>query len=147
MNEFELIARHFDRGPPRRADLGIGDDGALIPPLTQARAVVCDMLVAGRHFFPDVSPASLGHKALAVNLSDLAAMGAKPESFVLALALPQVDDLWLEEFTRGLFALAERFDCELIGGDTTRGPLTIAITALGIAGCRQRPASRPRRAR
>lgn len=131
MNEFELIARYFDRGPPRRALLGIGDDGAMIGPSRVARTVVCDLLVAGRHFFPDVAPDSLGHKALAVNLSDLAAMGARPEAFLLGLAIEQVDEAWLDGFSRGLFALADRFDCELIGGDTTRGPLTISITAIG----------------
>lgn len=89
------------------------------------------MLVEGRHFFPDVDPYALGHKALAVNLSDLAAMGAKPHAFTLALALPRADETWLEAFSDGLFALAERHDCALVGGDTTSGPLNICITVFG----------------
>ena len=89
------------------------------------------MLVAGRHFFYDVDPEALGLKSLAVNLSDLAAMGAAPRAFTLALALPAVDEAWLAAFSRGLFECADRYDCELIGGDTTRGPLTISITVLG----------------
>ena len=89
------------------------------------------MLVSGRHFFPDVAPAALGHKALAVNLSDLAAMGARPLGFTLALALPEVDDAWLGELARGLFALADAHACPLVGGDTTRGPLNLCITVFG----------------
>ena len=130
--EFELIARYFDRGPTRRAVLGIGDDAALLAPLPgEERVVATDMLVAGRHFLADVDPETLGHKALAVNLSDLAAMGANPEAFTLAIALPEVDPDWLEAFSRGLFALADEADCELVGGDTTRGPLTLSITVIG----------------
>lgn len=131
MTEFDLIERFFNREPARHAELGIGDDGALLGATATGRAVVCDTLVAGRHFFEDVAPSSLGHKALAVNLSDLAAMGAKPESFLLALTLPTLNESWLDAFSSGLFTLARRFDCELIGGDTTRGPLTITITAIG----------------
>jgi thiamine-monophosphate kinase len=135
MGEFELIARFFERGPARRAELGIGDDCALLAPAgapAQATmAISTDMLVAGRHFFEDVSPRALGHKALAVNLSDLAAMGADPRAFVLALALPSADEAWLGEFAQGLFALADRTGCELIGGDTTRGPLNVCITVFG----------------
>ena len=89
------------------------------------------MLVEGRHFFADVDPYALGHKALAVNLSDLAAMGAQPHAFTLALALPRADEAWLAAFSDGLFALAERYDCELIGGDTTSGPLNLCITVFG----------------
>jgi thiamine-monophosphate kinase len=131
LGEFELIARYFKR-PARRAALGIGDDCALLQarPGTQL-AISSDMLVAGQHFFPDVDPALLGHKALAVNLSDLAACGARPLAFTLALALPQADEAWLAAFARGLFALADAHDCELIGGDTTRGPLNICITVMG----------------
>ena len=94
-------------------------------------AVSSDMLVEGRHFFADVDPESLGHKALAVNLSDLAACGAEPLAFTLALALPSADDAWLAAFARGLFALADAHGCELVGGDTTRGPLNICITVFG----------------
>jgi thiamine-monophosphate kinase len=131
MGEFELIARHFTR-KSRRALLGVGDDCALLQPRPGTQlAVSSDMLVAGRHFFDDVDPHSLGHKALAVNLSDLAACGARPLAFTLALALPSVDDAWLSRFSAGLLALADAHDCELIGGDTTRGPLNICITVLG----------------
>jgi thiamine-monophosphate kinase len=133
MGEFELIRRWFVRASgPRRAVLGIGDDCALIGPTPgETLAVSTDMLVEGRHFFPDVAPAALGHKALAVNLSDLAAMGARPLGFTLALALPSVDDTWLDGFAAGLFALADAHDCELVGGDTTRGPLNVCITVFG----------------
>ncbi len=135
MTEFELIARYFDR-PVRGARpgirMGIGDDCALLAPRAGYElAVSTDMLVAGRHFFSDVDPAALGWKALAVNLSDLAAMGAEPRAFTLALALPDADEEWLSGFARGLFECADRFDCELVGGDTTRGPLAICITIFG----------------
>ena len=133
LGEFELIRTFFERSAgPRRALLGIGDDCALIRPGTgQSIAISTDMLVEGRHFFADVDPAALGHKALAVNLSDLAAMGARPLGFTLAMALPQVDERWLTAFSSGLFALADAHDCELIGGDTTRGPLNLCITVVG----------------
>ena len=133
MGEFELIARFFDRGPARNAELGIGDDCAILraPAPGTTLAVATDMLVAGRHFLPGADPASIGHKALAVNLSDLAAMGARPLSFTLALALPEADARWLEGFASGMFALADLHDCELIGGDTTRGPLNVCVTVLG----------------
>lgn len=131
MTEFELIARYFDR-PVRRARLGIGDDCALLAPRAgHELAVSTDMLVAGRHFFADVDPAALGWKSLAVNLSDLAAMGAQPLAFTLAIALPAVDEPWLDGFARGLFECADRYACELIGGDTTRGPLNICIAIFG----------------
>ena len=131
MGEFELIARHFTR-KSKRALLGVGDDCALLQPRPGTQlAVSSDMLVAGRHFFDDVDPCSLGHKALAVNLSDLAACGAKPLAFTLALALPSVDDAWLSRFSLGMLTLAQAHDCELIGGDTTRGPLNICITVMG----------------
>ena len=131
MGEFDLIARYFKR-PVRHAALGIGDDCALLQraPGTQL-AISCDMLVQGRHFFADVDPHSLGHKALAVNLSDLAACGAKPLAFTLALALPEANPSWLAAFAQGLFELADTHDCELIGGDTTAGPLNICITVFG----------------
>ena len=131
MGEFDLIERFFKR-PARRAVLGIGDDCALLQtPAGSHMAISTDMLVQGRHFFPDVDPRTLGHKALAVNLSDLAACGAEPMGFTLALALPQIDEGWLAAFAQGLFTLADSHDCELIGGDTTRGPLNICITVFG----------------
>ena len=131
--EFELIARYFTRPVPK-AVLGVGDDCALLQTAPGMQlAISTDMLVAGRHFFADVDPFLLGHKCLAVNLSDLAACGARPLAFSLALALPlpQAEDAWLEPFAKGLFALADAHECELIGGDTTRGPLTICITVYG----------------
>ena len=134
MGEFELIRRFFQRQRPPRADvpLGIGDDCALLLPAPgQVLAVSTDMLVEGRHFLSTVDPAALGHKALAVNLSDLAAMGATPLGFTLALALPQADEGWLAGFARGLFELADAHGCELVGGDTTRGPLNLCLTVMG----------------
>ncbi len=131
IGEFELIARWFNR-PVRRAALGGGDDCALIVPTAgQQIAISCDMLVEGRHFLSTVPPERLGHKALGVNLSDLAACGAQPLAFTLALALPRVDESWLEGFSRGLYALADAHRVELIGGDTTAGPLNICITVFG----------------
>ncbi|MCZ8294776.1 MAG: thiamine-phosphate kinase [Hylemonella sp.] len=135
MGEFDLIARYFQR--PQRpytgaVRLGVGDDCALLQPAPGTQlAISSDMLVEGRHFFADVDPATLGHKALAVNLSDLAACGARPLAFTLALSLPQADEAWLAAFACGLFALADAHDCQLIGGDTTRGPLNICITIFG----------------
>jgi thiamine-monophosphate kinase len=131
--EFELIRRFFQRTDRiGRAPLGIGDDCALLVPAPgEVLAISTDMLVAGRHFFADVDPAALGHKALAVNLSDLAAIGARPLGFTLALALPSVDQRWLGAFAEGLFALADEHGCELIGGDTTGGPLNVCITVFG----------------
>lgn len=140
MGEFELIARYFTRPTPR-AVLGVGDDCALLQPGPGMQlAVSTDMLVAGRHFFADVDPRTLGHKALAVNLSDLAACGARPLAFTLALALPTADAAWLEPFAHGLLALADAHGCELVGGDTTQGPLTVCITVFGEV-----PAAAPRR--
>jgi thiamine-monophosphate kinase len=131
MGEFDLIARYFKR-PARQAVLGVGDDCALLAPAPGMHiAISSDMLVEGRHFFADVDPEALGHKALAVNLSDLAACGAKPLAFTLALALPRVDEAWLAGFSWGLLALADAHGCELIGGDTTAGPLNICITVFG----------------
>ncbi|PKO42470.1 MAG: thiamine-phosphate kinase [Betaproteobacteria bacterium HGW-Betaproteobacteria-3] len=137
MGEFELIQRYFARGPApgqRTAGvtLGVGDDCALLQPAPGMQlAVSCDMLVEGRHFLSTVDPARLGHKALAVNLSDLAACGARPLAFTLALSMPEVHTAWLEGFSRGLFALADAHGCELVGGDTTRGPLNLCITVFG----------------
>lgn len=134
MGEFELIRRYFQRqGATNPAvALGIGDDCALlqVTPGMQL-AISSDMLVEGRHFFAEVDPEALGHKALAVNLSDLAACGARPLAFTLALSLPQADESWLAGFARGLFALADTHGCSLMGGDTTRGPLNLCITVFG----------------
>ncbi len=131
MGEFDLIARFFKR-PARHAVLGVGDDCALLQPAPGTQlAISCDMLVQGRHFFADTDPRKLGHKALAVNLSDLAACGARPLAFTLALALPAIDEPWLAAFAQGLFALADAHDCELVGGDTTAGPLNVCITVFG----------------
>ncbi|ARU04044.1 thiamine-phosphate kinase [Comamonas serinivorans] len=138
MGEFDLIDRFFRQPAAARlaghaqVTLGIGDDCALLAPRPGLQlAVTSDMLVAGRHFFADAEPEALGHKCLAVNLSDLAAMGARPLGFTLALALPRVEADWLQAFSRGMLALADASACPLVGGDTTAGPLTIAITALG----------------
>jgi thiamine-monophosphate kinase len=131
MGEFELIAKYFNR-PAKRSPLGVGDDCALLQPGPGMQlALSCDMLVEGRHFLSTVDPFRLGHKALAVNLSDLAACGAQPLAFTLALAMPAADERWLEPFARGLYALADAHECELVGGDTTRGPLNICITVFG----------------
>ncbi len=131
MGEFDLIERYFKR-PARKAALGVGDDCALIMPTAGMQlAISSDMLVEGRHFLSTVHPSHLGHKALAVNLSDLAASGAEPLAFTLALALPRVDEAWLAGFSEGLFRLADAHNCELIGGDTTQGPLNICITVFG----------------
>lgn len=134
MCEFDLIQRYFTRNTlyPSAVATGIGDDCALLVPTPSMQlAISSDMLVEGRHFLSTVSPEALGHKALAVNLSDLAACGAQPVAFTLALALPRVDTAWLEDFSRGLFALADAHRCSLIGGDTTQGALNICITVIG----------------
>jgi thiamine-monophosphate kinase len=134
LSEFDLIKQYFHRQRPARAGtvLGIGDDCALLASSPgKLLAVSSDMLVEGRHFFAGADPVTLGHKCLAVNLSDLAAMGAAPLGFTLALALPSADPAWLEGFSTGLFALADAFECELVGGDTTRGPLNVCITIFG----------------
>jgi thiamine-monophosphate kinase len=136
VGEFDLIAKYFAEAaadPSRpQVDLGIGDDCALMQPAPGMQlAVSSDMLVEGRHFLSTVDPARLGYKALAVNLSDLAASGATPWGFTLALALPRVEEAWLAEFSRGLFVLADAHRIALIGGDTTCGPLNICITVMG----------------
>jgi thiamine-monophosphate kinase len=131
MGEFDLIRQFFTRPTPR-AVLGVGDDCALLQPAPGMQlAISSDMLVEGRHFLSTVDPAALGHKALAVNLSDLAACGARPLAFTLALALPRADPAWLAPFAQGLLALADLHGCELVGGDTTQGPLNICITVFG----------------
>ncbi|HPP83640.1 MAG TPA: thiamine-phosphate kinase [Rubrivivax sp.] len=133
LGEFELIARHFARAPRRtQVALGVGDDCALLAPAPGMQLVVTtDLLVQSRHFVATVPPARLGHKALAVNLSDLAACGAEPLAFTLALAMPAVDAAFLAGFAEGLFALADAHGVDLIGGDTTAGPLSLCITAFG----------------
>jgi len=131
LGEFELIDRFFRRAT-RHSLLGVGDDAALVAP-TPGRelAVSVDMLVSGRHFLADVDPEALGHKTLAVNLSDMAAMGATPRWALLAGALPEADAAWLDAFARGFHALAAAHDVDLVGGDTTRGPLNLCVTILG----------------
>lgn len=132
LSEFDLIKKYFKRARPGRAALGIGDDCALLAPSPGMQmAISSDMLVEGRHFFAGADARMLGHKCLAVNLSDLAAMGARPVGFTLALSLPAADPAWLEAFSTGLFELADAHGCELIGGDTTKGPLNICITIFG----------------
>jgi thiamine-monophosphate kinase len=129
--EFNLIAKHFTRATPG-AVLGVGDDCALLAPTPGMQlAVSSDMLLEGRHFSPQDSPAGIGHKSLAVNLSDLAAMGATPRWATLSIALPEEDDAWLTAFARGFFRMADLHGIELVGGDTTRGTLTISITVMG----------------
>lgn len=131
ISEFDLIAKYFKR-PAIKADLGVGDDCALLRQVTGMQtAISTDMLVSGTHFFPDTDPEQLGHKALAVNLSDLAAMGATPTACTLAVAMQEPDEAWIAAFAKGILALADRYQCELIGGDTTRGPLNICITVFG----------------
>ncbi len=135
--EFNLIAKYFTR-PVKIATLGVGDDCALISVSAGCElAVTTDTLVSGAHFFADADPEKLGHKALAVNLSDLAAMGALPRYVTLALTLPTIDETWLAAFSRGFFLLADEWSVELIGGDTTRGPLSITVTAMGEVGVGQ----------
>jgi thiamine-monophosphate kinase len=131
LGEFDLIARWFTRAA-QRSPLGVGDDCALLQPRPGWQlAMSCDMLVEGRHFLPTVAPERLGHKALAVNLSDLAACGAEPLGFLLALALPRVDEGFVEGLATGLWRLADRFGLDLLGGDTTAGPLNLCITVIG----------------
>lgn len=135
MNEFDIIRRYFAGHGPRRDDvpLGIGDDAALLaPPLGQVLATTVDTLQAGVHFPLDTRAEDVGHKALAVNLSDLAAMGATPAWVTLALSLPAVDEVWLSAFAQGFFDLAKKHGVQLVGGDTTRGPLSITVQAQGF---------------
>jgi thiamine-monophosphate kinase len=132
--EFDIIRDYFTRAP-RRADvaLGVGDDGAVVQvPADQELVITTDTLIAGRHFPDWAGAADIGWKSLAVNLSDLAAMGAEPAWFTLAIALPSQDVVWLREFSKGLFEAADRYGVDLIGGDTTRGPLAITIHAQGL---------------
>ncbi|MGE5492770.1 MAG: thiamine-phosphate kinase [Actinomycetota bacterium] len=129
--EFQLIDKYFARPTPSAA-LGPGDDCALLQPTPGFElAVTTDMLVAGTHFLPDTDPRNLGWKALAVNVSDLAAMGAKPRWALLAGSLPEADEVWISAFAEGFFACAQTYGVDLVGGDTTRGPLNLCITAMG----------------
>ena len=130
-SEFEIIRRYFARPAPS-ASLGVGDDAALVRPRAGTElAVSTDLLMEGRHFRVGADARKLGHKALAVNLSDLAAMGATPRWATLALSLPDADEAWIAAFAGGLFKLAERFGTEVIGGDTVRGPRSVCICILG----------------
>lgn len=130
-SEFDLIRQYFTK-PSHHTNLSVGDDAALIS-VSQGMelAVATDMLVAGTHFFHDAAPYGIGWKALAVNVSDMAAMGAQPKWATLALALPETNEAWLSEFSRGFFACAQQFNVDLIGGDTTCGPLNISVTIMG----------------
>ena len=135
MNEFETISKHFARQPVSRPDvaLGIGDDAAILDIQSGQQLVVStDTLVSGVHFPENTDAVSIGHKALAVNLSDLAAMGATPAWYTLGLSLPQMDTKWVENFCQGMFDLARQHDVALVGGDTTRGPLCISIQIMGF---------------
>ena len=135
--EFELIRRHFTHAAPHTL-LGVGDDAALIRPgRGQTLAVAADMLVGGRHFFMDAAPEAIGHKALAVNLSDMAAMGAVPRWTTLGIALPKADARWVAACSRGFMRLARRHGVDLIGGDTTRGPLNLCVQIIGEVPARQ----------
>jgi len=135
MGEFDLIAKYFAQAGVKRADtsLSVGDDGAVL----QVRegydlVVTTDTMVCGTHFFPDVDPRALGHKLVTVNISDLAAMGAEPSWLSLAITLPALDEAWLAEFAAGLHETADYYNCQLVGGDTTRGPLSLTMMAKGL---------------
>ena len=135
MKEFDVIKRFFSGQSVKRKDvvLGIGDDCALIQPSERQHiAVTTDTLVAGVHFPLQTSPRAIGHKSVAVSLSDLAAMGAEPSWISLALTLPKADKDWLSEFCAGVFELCEFYNVQLIGGDTTQGPLSVTVTAQGL---------------
>lgn len=135
LTEFSLIDKFFKENTPKNSEtrLGIGDDCALLSiPSGYELAITTDTMVESVHFFPDANPAQLGHKLLAVNLSDLAAMGAKPLAVTLALTLPRVDENWLREFSAGFLNLAKQYSVDLIGGDTTKGALTLSVQAMGL---------------
>lgn len=132
-SEFDLIRQYFTR-KTRQTALGVGDDAALIVPSAgMVMVVAADMLVAGTHFLPDTDPYHLGWKSLAVNLSDMAAMGALPKWATLAIAMPSADEAWVEPFAAGFFACADKYQVDLVGGDTTRGPLAISVQIMGEA--------------
>lgn len=132
--EFNLIRQFFSRAAQQKnTRLSVGDDCALLSiPEGYELAITTDTMVENVHFFSDVRPEQLGHKLLAVNLSDLASMGAEPVAITLALTMPKVDSVWLEAFAKGLFALADKYQLDLIGGDTTSGPLTLTVQAMGL---------------
>lgn len=131
LSEFEIIRRYFTH-PARGAVLGVGDDAAIVRARRGTELVItADMLVAGRHFHRNTDPQRLGHKALAVNLSDIAAMGAAPRWATLSIALPRADARWIAAFMRGFMRLARRHGVDLVGGDTTRGPLNISVQIIG----------------
>jgi len=134
MHEFDLIQRYFSwNNPPSDIVIAVGDDAAVLDiPANQQLVTSIDTLISGVHFPVNASPQSIGHKALAVNLSDLAAMGAIPKWFTLALTLPEIDEVWLDGFSEGLKPLAQHHNCFLVGGDTTRGPLSISIQVMGL---------------
>jgi len=134
LGEFDVIARYFSRSSPRSdVLLGVGDDAALLtPPPGQALVAATDTLVEGRHFLPGTPANAIGHQALAVNLSDLAAMGAEPAWALLSLSMPRSDEHWLADFADGLYALAERHGVALVGGDTVSGPLVVTLEVLGF---------------
>lgn len=135
LSEFSLIDKFFKKNELKNSEtrLGIGDDCALLSiPNGYELAITTDTMVEGVHFFPDANPKQLGHKLLAVNLSDLAAMGAKPLAVTLALTLPQINENWLQEFSEGFFKLAQFYNVDLIGGDTTKGALTLTVQAMGL---------------
>ncbi|HEX9208693.1 MAG TPA: thiamine-phosphate kinase [Steroidobacteraceae bacterium] len=148
LGEFDVIARYFSRAAGRRdVLLGVGDDAALLlPPPGQALVAATDTLVEGRHFLPGTPAAAIGHQCLAVNLSDLAAMGAEPAWALLSLSMPEPDERWLEEFARGLYALAEAHGIALVGGDTVSGPRVVTVEVLGFvppASALRRDGARP----
>lgn len=139
MAEFSIIDTYFNRQNKNSVDLGVGDDSALLTPPPHQQLVICaDTLVAGRHFPLNTHAHAIGWKSVAVNLSDIAAMGAKPHSILLALSLAQIDHDWLKHFSQGLYDCCDQFGVSLIGGDTTQSPhLTISVTALGWVGTGQ----------
>ncbi len=134
MHEFNLIQKYFTwEHPPADIATPVGDDAAVLDiPASKQLVTSIDTLISGVHFPENTSPLSIGHKALAVNLSDLAAMGATPKWFTLALTIPEIDEAWLSGFSKGLKTLAQQHNCFLIGGDTTRGPLSISIQVMGL---------------
>ncbi len=135
ISEFDLIQHFFNQAKPHRSDVlqGIGDDGAILQiPLDQQLVVTTDTLVIGQHFSEDTSPDDIAYKSLAVNLSDLAAMGASPTWILLALTLPTADEAWLAQFSQSFFSLLDQFNLQLVGGDVTQGPLTITVQAMGF---------------
>jgi thiamine-monophosphate kinase len=135
LTEFELIEKYFSSHKNARSDVivSIGDDAAIVHvPPEKELVVSTDTLIEGVHFPIETSPEDIGYKALAVNLSDFSAMGAEPAWLTLALTLPRADDEWLKRFSQGLFELIEKYSLQLIGGDTTRGPLSITIQLMGF---------------